>query len=185
MKRKKGTGVTCSENSATSMKSVANWAEELQGFSGGRSGSDSSSGRSSWSSSSPKPSAAVKASRSGDPIILDPWALHDLRRAEHRRFTEGTPQRRARFFLSLLLTLKCSQFGASKQTFATTCELPRQACKQAAFRISQTGSEKLNFPAAGSHKVTRPSSFLPPGFRFFQKESQTLAQLQSRAVTEL
>lgn len=56
------------------MKSLANWAEELQGWDGGRSGRDSSSGRpcASSSSPSPNPSAAVKASRSGDPIIFDP-----------------------------------------------------------------------------------------------------------------
>lgn len=65
---------TCSENSATSMKSLWNWAEEVQGFDGGKRGTDNSSGIASWSSSPPpKPSVPVKASRSGDPIISTQW----------------------------------------------------------------------------------------------------------------
>lgn len=65
---------TCSENSATSMKSLWNWAEEVQGLDGGKRGTDNSSGIASWSSSPPpKPSVPVKASRSGDPIISTQW----------------------------------------------------------------------------------------------------------------
>lgn len=66
---------TCSENSATSMKSLWNCAAEVQGLDGGMRGTESSSGRpcTSWPSSSPNPSVPVKASRSGDPIIFRPW----------------------------------------------------------------------------------------------------------------
>lgn len=65
---------TCSENSATRMKSRWNWAEEVQGLDGGKRGTDNSSGIASWSSSPPpKPSVPVKASRSGDPIISTQW----------------------------------------------------------------------------------------------------------------
>lgn len=75
---------TCSENSATSMKSLLNWAVELQGFGGGNRGTESSSGRPCSSSPSPNPSVPVKASRSGDPIIVTagrvPWDGPDFRR---------------------------------------------------------------------------------------------------------
>lgn len=72
---------TCSENSATSIKSLWNWAEVVQGLDGGERGTESSSGRPScWSSSpSPNPSVPVKASRSGDPIIFRPWAVNPWR----------------------------------------------------------------------------------------------------------
>lgn len=69
---------TCSENSATNMKSLWNCAAVLQGWEEGKRGTESSSGRpwaSCSSSSSPKPSVLVKASRSGDPIILTRWRV--------------------------------------------------------------------------------------------------------------
>lgn len=75
-KTKKKPRRTCSENSATSMKSRWNWAPVVQGCPGGTSGTESSSGRvacSSWSSS-PKPSEPVKGSKSGEPIIFHPWS---------------------------------------------------------------------------------------------------------------
>lgn len=81
--------LTCSENSATSIKSLRNWAVEDQGLSGGAEGTDSSSGRPwpSWSSSpSPNPSVPVKASRSGDPIIFRRrWGGSSHEEAERRR----------------------------------------------------------------------------------------------------
>lgn len=69
---------TCSENSATNMKSLWNCAAVLQGWEEGKRGTESSSGRpwaSCSSSSPPKPSVLVKASRSGDPIILTRWRV--------------------------------------------------------------------------------------------------------------
>lgn len=62
------------------MKSLWNWAEVVQGWDGGTSGTDSSSGSVSWSSPpSPNPSVPVKASRSGDPIIFNPWRSNQRR----------------------------------------------------------------------------------------------------------
>lgn len=74
--------LTCSENSATSIKSRWNWAAVLQGLWGGRRRTENSSGRVWTSGSSPSssnPPLPVKGSRSGEPIIFSRWRLSPWR----------------------------------------------------------------------------------------------------------
>lgn len=163
------------------MKSLANWAEELQGWDGGKRGTDSSSGRlcASSSSPSPNPSAAVKASRSGDPIIFEPWggggaldytssAEANIAGAAARTVDRPSPglgslRESAVYWQDAATTCRVAKFsrwGSNVHSLERQERRFRPLGTDSDSRINKqrTWSEKRKFPAGSSHKVNQPLS---------------------------
>lgn len=174
---------TCSENSATSMKSLWNWAEVLQGWDGATRGTVSSSGRAFCSSScsSPKPPVPVKASRSGEPIIFTPWrcsgplsSIWPWSSHTSRGSCSPQPSRPASTAVSQLFETRSSNNNNNNwRVLKLLAQLPtgnqrtqnqavgfkshflstEQSRRQRFLEDFSDGGEKRNFPADCSHKA--------------------------------